>query len=118
MERKRDKQIEKLFEGNTSHWIGQGEGHSSGGAPAFRESLQTDLCTPCSWSSFLSGREGPTSSSSSGVRASSFQSLVHPFRCPGPWARLSYPLSGPPRDSWDKYFCGGRGQSGEGERQW
>lgn len=112
MERKRDKQIEKLFEGNTSHWTRRGEGSEREALRAFRESLQTDSGTAVGSLVFLPlWQEGPTS-----------QALLSPFkqRCqsfflskfgtiPLSWGRGLPALSvsfRPSSASWDKYFCG------------
>lgn len=84
-------------------------GHARVKAPSGRRSGHfVSLCRPTQappwapWSSFLSGRKAPllrpsSPPSSSGVRASSFQSLAR-FRCPGVVGCPPSPsLSGPPR---------------------
>lgn len=102
MERKRDKQMEKLFEGNASHWICRGEVSGRRSGPVVSLCGPTQALPWAFWSSFLSGRKAPllrpsSPPSSSGVRASSFQSAAR-FRCPGAaGCPPSLSPSGPPR---------------------
>jgi len=59
MERKIDKQIEKLFKGNTSHWIRQDEGTGRCSRPFMSLCRPTQAPPWAPWSSFLSGRKAP-----------------------------------------------------------
>ena len=123
MERKRDKQMEKLFEGNVSHWTCWGEGSGKRSRPdvSLCGLTQAPLWAP--WSSFLSGRKAHFSGPPLPLQAAVSELLPfkvrHDSAVLGPRAarplRLLQALLGQLGQVllWWK-----EGQSGEGERQW